>query len=140
MCRSRRELSNENLFSNFGISVARGYLCLFSSLGRTERACLLASIQPRTSPVKFARSPRTDHYYYYRSPRFLVGETPSEAVPGWDLALPRMRALLETTNEQRFCRKRMRPRGFCKFSLKNVSKTNDECFAERVRTLKTLVD
>ena len=32
-----------------------------------------ASIQPRTSPVKFARSPCTDHYYYYyyRSPRYL---------------------------------------------------------------------
>ena len=25
----------------------------------------LASMQPRTSLVKFARSPRTDHYYYY---------------------------------------------------------------------------
>ena len=27
----------------------------------------LASIQPITSLVKFARSPCTDHYYYYRS-------------------------------------------------------------------------
>ena len=33
----------------------------------------LASIQPRTSLVKFARSPRTDHYYYYRSPRYDSG-------------------------------------------------------------------
>ena len=31
----------------------------------------LASIQSRTRLVKFARAPRTDHYYYfYRSPRF----------------------------------------------------------------------
>ena len=29
----------------------------------------LASIEPITSLVKLARSPRTDHYYYYRSPR-----------------------------------------------------------------------
>ena len=29
----------------------------------------LASIQPITSLVKFARSPRTYHYYYYISPR-----------------------------------------------------------------------
>jgi hypothetical protein len=40
----------------------------------------LASIQPRTSLVKFARSPRTrtDHYYYYayRSPRFLLAAFP----------------------------------------------------------------
>ena len=36
----------------------------------------LASIQPLTSPIKFARSPRTDpdyYYYYYRSPRFSYG-------------------------------------------------------------------
>ena len=35
----------------------------------------LASIQPRTSPVKFARSPSTAHYFYYfycRSSRLLL--------------------------------------------------------------------
>ena len=43
MCRSRRELSNEDLLAKVGLL-----------------ACLLASIQPRTSLVKFPRSPRTD--------------------------------------------------------------------------------
>ena len=31
-----------------------------------------ASIQRRTSPAKFARSPCTDYYYYYRFPRYTL--------------------------------------------------------------------
>ena len=59
MCRSRRELSNEYLLAKIGVhtSVARAYLGLFSFLflreGLIDLACLLASIQPRTSPSKF---------------------------------------------------------------------------------------
>ena len=76
LSRSRRELSNvpflnllfeqiansnEYLFANFGFS-------FFLREGLLDLACLLASIQPRTSLVKFARSPRTDRPdYYYRS-------------------------------------------------------------------------
>ena len=50
MCRSWRELSNEYLHAKFGLL-----------------SCLLASIQPRTSLAKFARSPRTD-----RSPIIII--------------------------------------------------------------------
>ena len=50
--------------SGQGHLVARGYLDLFSFFFERDRstllACLLASIQPRTSLVKFARSPCTD--------------------------------------------------------------------------------
>ena len=62
LCRSRRELSNEYLLTKFGFSCARipGSLFFFLREGPLDLACLLASIQPRTSLVKLARSPRTD--------------------------------------------------------------------------------
>ena len=44
LCRSRRELSNEYLLAKFGLERLN------------ELACLLASIQPRTSPNKFVSS------------------------------------------------------------------------------------
>ena len=59
------EISSELNFRKFGNSVARAYLGLFSFSFFFEKdwttllACF-ASIQPRTSLVKFARSPRTD--------------------------------------------------------------------------------
>ena len=69
MCRSRRELSNEYLLAKFGyrsgvlqLHADTWVSSLFSFLreGLDDLACLLASIQPRTRLVKFARSPRTD--------------------------------------------------------------------------------
>ena len=65
LCRSRRELSNEYLLPKFGFQL-HAHTWVSSLFFFYERdcsillACLLASIQPRTSPFKFARSPRTD--------------------------------------------------------------------------------
>ena len=50
------------LLAKFGIDTPR-----FSFFSKTKRLLILILIQPRTSPVKFARSPCTD--YYYRFPR-----------------------------------------------------------------------
>ena len=60
------KISVESPYSIYSTSWIRGELFfrsrarawVFSSGKRTERSCLLASVQPRTSPAKSVRSPR----------------------------------------------------------------------------------
>ena len=77
LCRSRRELSNEFSSLSLFLNLLFTSILIPTSIDLQNLACLLASIQPRASPVKFVPSPwkilaRKIHVpvYWYFSHRY----------------------------------------------------------------------